>query len=145
MEVRYNDGWMTGRPNQWLFDRVNELMSPHRFASGDSHDTPATDVIESDNGYHFYFEIPGVQTESISVKVEDGALVVEAERKRPEHSGKTTSHRSERDYRKFHRAFRLPEQYASQPVTASYKDGVLEVAIAKPAEAKPVKVKVNLN
>jgi HSP20 family protein len=145
MEVRYNDGWMSGRPNLWFFDRVNELMSPRQLVNGDTHDTPAADVIESEDGYHFYFEMPGAQTESISVKVEDGALIVEAERKRPEYNGKTTTHRGERDYRKYHRAFRLPEQYASQPVTANYKDGVLEVTIAKPAEAKPVKVKVNLN
>jgi HSP20 family protein len=136
---------MSGRPNLWFFDRVNELMSPRQLVNGDTHDTPAADVIESEDGYHFYFEMPGAQTESISVKVEDGALIVEAERKRPEYNGKTTTHRGERDYRKYHRAFRLPEQYASQPVTANYKDGVLEVTIAKPAEAKPVKVKVNLN
>lgn len=136
---------MSGRPNQWFVDRVNELMQPHRFATDDSHALPSADVIESEDGYHFYFEMPGVKGDSISVKLEDGALIVEAERKRPELSGKTTSHRSERNYRKFHRAFRLPEQYATQPVTASYKDGVLEVSIAKPAEAKPVKIQVNLN
>ncbi len=145
MEVRFNDGWMSGRPNQWFVDRVNELMKPHHFGTDTNHEVPSADVIESEDGYHFYFEMPGVKGESISVRLEDGALIVEAERKRPEFSGKTTSHRSERNYRKFHRAFRLPEQYASQPVTASYKDGVLEVSIAKPAEAKPVKVQVNLN
>ena len=145
MEVRFNDGWMSGRPNQWFVDRVNELMQPHRFGTENNHEVPSADVIESENGYHFYFEMPGVKGDSISVKLEEGALIVEAERKRPEFTGKTTSHRSERNYRKFHRAFRLPEQYATQPVTASYKDGVLEVSIAKPAEAKPVKIQVNLN
>jgi HSP20 family protein len=120
-------------------------MQPQRFATDNNHAVPSADVIESEDGYHFYFEMPGVKGDSISVKLEDGALIVEAERKRPELSGKTTSHRSERNYRKFHRAFRLPEQYATQPVTASYKDGVLEVSIAKPAEAKPVKIQVNLN
>ncbi len=145
MEVRFNDGWMS-RPDQWFFDRVNELMTPlHRRAPGSDHSIPPVDVIESEDGYHFYFEMPGVKTDSISVKVEDGALIVEAESKRPEFSGKTTAHRSERRYPKFHRSFRLPEHYASQPVTASYKDGVLEVMIAKPAQAKPVKIKVNLN
>src|SRR5580704_2493273 len=142
MEVRLNDAWMGGRPNQWLVDRVNELIKPPYFGTDTSHEVPAADVIESEDGYHFYFEMPGVKGETISVRLEEGALIVEAERKRPEFSGKTTSHRSERNYRKYHRAFRLPEQYASQPVTASYKDGVLEVSIAKPAEAKPVKIQV---
>ena len=145
MEVRLNDAWMGGRPNQWFVDRVNELIKPPYFGTDTSHEVPAADVIESEDGYHFYFEMPGVKGETISVRLEEGALIVEAERKRPEFSGKTTSHRSERNYRKYHRAFRLPEQYATQPVTASYKDGVLEVSIAKPAEAKPVKIQVNLN
>jgi HSP20 family protein len=144
MEVRFNDGWIN-RPNQWFFDRVNELMTPYRVSPGANRSTPPADVIESEDGYHFYFEMPGVKTDSISVKVEDGALIVEAESKRPEFSGKTMAHRSERHYAKYHRSFRLPEQYASQPVTASYKDGVLELTIAKPAQAKPVNIKVNLN
>jgi len=144
MEVRFNDGW-GHRPNQWFLDRFNELMGPHRFAPAPSHETPPVDVIESEDGYHFYFEMPGVKTDSISVKVEDGVLTVEAQRKRPELGGKTMAHRSERHYGNFHRSFRLPEQYASQPVTATYKDGVLELKIAKPEQAKPVKIKVNLN
>ncbi len=145
MEVRFNDGWMSRPNHQWFLDRVNELMAPHRVGPMSSHDTPPVDVVESEEGYHFYFEMPAVKADSISVKVEDGALTVDAESKRPEFSGKTMAHRSERRYPKYHRAFRLPEQYASQPVTASYKDGVLEVKIAKPEQARPVKIKVNLN
>jgi HSP20 family protein len=144
MEMRFNDGWVH-RPNQWFLDRVNELMAPQRFDPASSRETPPVDVFESEDGYHFYFEMPGVKADSISVKLEDGVLTVEAERNPPELNGKTTAHRSERHYGKFHRAFRLPEQYATQPVTATYKDGVLELKIAKPEQAKPVKIKVNLN
>ncbi len=142
MEVRFNNGWPH---HDWFFDRVNEVMKQRPFGPRHNHETPPADVVEAEDGWHFYFEMPGLKPDSISVKVEDGALVVEAESRRPEFTGKTTAHRSERHYHKYHRAFRLPEQYASQPVTASYKDGVLEVGIAKPAEAKPVKIKVNLN
>lgn len=142
MEVRFNNGW----PNhEWFFDRVNGMMKPQHFGLRRDHEVPSADVVETEDGYHFYFEMPGVKPDSISVKVEDGTLIVEAESRRPEFTGKTVTHRTERRYHKFHRAFRLPEQYASQPITANYKDGVLEVAIAKPAEAKPVKIKVNLN
>ncbi len=68
-----------------------------------------------------------------------------AERQTPEYPSKSTTHRSERRYGNFHRAFRLPEQYASEKVSANYKDGVLEVSIAKPAQAKPIKIQVNHN
>jgi len=142
MEVRFNNGW----PNhEWFFDRVNDLMKPHRFVTTPNYEAPPADVIESEDGYHFYFDMPGLKPDSIAVKVEDGRLTVDAERRRPEFSGKSATHRSERHYSNYHRAFRLPEQYATQPVSANYKDGVLELTIAKPAEAKPVKIKVNLN
>ena len=145
MDVWFNDGWTNGRPQQWFFNRVNELMNPERSATRPNHEVPPADVVESEDGYHFYFEMPGVKADTLSVRIDDGALIVEAERPRPEYPSKAAMHRSERRYGKFYRAFRLPEQYASEQVTATYKDGVLELKIAKPAQAKPVKIQVNLN
>jgi len=140
-----NDVWSGGRPNQWFFNRVNELVNPERSAVRPDHEVPSADVVESEDGYHFYFEMPGVKADTLAVRIDDGALIVEAERPRPEYPEKSTMHRSERHFGKFYRAFRLPEQYASEQVTANYKDGVLELKIAKPAQAKPVKIQVNLN
>jgi HSP20 family protein len=145
MEVRFNDGWTGGRPHQWFFNRVNELVNPEYTATRPDHEVPPADVVESEDGYHFYFEMPGVKADTLAVRIDDGTLIVEAERPRPEHPSTATMHRGERRYGKFYRAFRLPEQYASEQVTANYKDGVLELKIAKPAQAKPVKIQVNLN
>jgi HSP20 family protein len=145
MDVRFSNGWTNERPSQWFLDRVNELMNPRQGHTSPTYEVPSADVVESEDGYHFYFEMPGVKSDTLSVRIDDGVLIVEAERRRPEFSSNATTHRSERHYRKYHRAFRLSEQYASQPVTANYKDGVLEVSISKPAEAKPVKIQVNLN
>ncbi len=145
MDLWFNEGWTGGRPNQWFFNRVNELVNPERSAVSPNHEVPPADVVESEDGYHFYFEMPGVKADTLAVRIDDGALIVEAERPRPEHPSNATMHRSERHFGKFYRAFRLPEQYASEQVTANYKDGVLELKIAKPAQAKPVKIQVNLN
>ena len=145
MDLWLNEGWTGGRPNQWFFNRVNELVSPERSAASPNHEVPPADVVESEDGYHFYFEMPGVKADTLAVRIDDGALIVEAERPRPEHPSNAKMHRSERHFGKFYRAFRLPEQYASEQVTANYKDGVLELKIAKPAQAKPVKIQVNLN
>jgi HSP20 family protein len=143
MEVWFNDGWTNERSSQWFLNRMGGLMNPERPVS--SNEAPPADVVESEDGYHFYFEMPGVKADSLSVKIEEGTLMVEAERPRPEYPSKSTMHRSERHYGKFHRAFRLPEQYASEQATANYKDGVLEVSIAKPAQARPFKIQVNHN
>jgi HSP20 family protein len=103
---------------------------------------PATDVIEDAEGYRFYFEMPGLTSDSIDVRVEDGSLVVEAERKRPEWPKDAGVHRAERRYGKICRSFRLPEDANAEEVHAAYRDGVLEVNVGKRPEAKPVRVKV---
>jgi HSP20 family protein len=103
---------------------------------------PAADVTEDGDGYHFSFEIPGPTGESIDVRVEDGMLVVEAERKQPNWSKETEVHRSERLYGKIHRSFQLPEDARHDDIQAAYRDGVLELTVGKRPEAKPVRVKV---
>ncbi len=116
------------------------LREPER---GSDQIVPAADVIEDSNGYQFYFEIPGMTGESIDVRVEDEKLVVEGERKQPQWPKEAEVHRTERLYGRIHRSFRLPEDASHDDVHAAYRDGVLEVKVAKRPEAKPVRIKVN--
>src|SRR4029077_7976974 len=106
------------------------------------HIVPAADVIENGDGYLFYFEGPGLTSESMDVRVEDGKLVVEGERKQPEWPKETEVHRTERLYGKIHRSFGLPEDASHEDIRAAYRDGVLEVKVAKRPESKPIRVKV---
>ena len=135
MEVRLN-GFT---PNDSLLRHWNVLwneLEPGRKAA------PAVDVIEDADGYHFYFEMAGIRSESVDVRVEDGSLVVEAERKRPEWPKDAEVHLAERAYGKMHRAFTMPEDASHDGIKAAYKDGVLEVTVPKRPESKPFKVKV---
>jgi len=138
MELNYVNGW-TG--NGWLFDRMNGMLR-------DSNTTakrimPAADVVEEKDTYHFYFEAPGLKNDAFDVRVENGALIIEAERKRPEWPNDAQVHVSERSYGAIRRAFELPEDATTDKVQASYHDGVLEVTVEKRPEAKPVKIQVN--
>lgn len=141
MEVRYENGW-TG--NGWLLDRVNRMNSVFNEVNrAPRHIRPAADVVEDKESYHFYFEMPGLKSESLDVKVENSTLSVSAERKRPEWSKETAVHVAERAYGRFHRAFQLPEDATTDKVHASYRDGVLELTVEKRPEAKPVKIQIN--
>ena len=106
---------------------------------------PAADVVEDADAYHFYFEMAGIASESVDVRVEDGNLVVEAERKRPEWSKDAEVHLSERAYGKMRRAFTMPDDASHDAVKAAYKDGVLEVTVPKRPESKPFKIKVEFD
>src|SRR5277367_3693171 len=79
MEVRMN-GFT---PNDSLLRHWNVLwneLEPARKTG------PAADVVEDADSYHFYFEMAGIASESVDVQVEDGSLILQAERKRPEWS-----------------------------------------------------------
>jgi len=79
------------------------------------------------------------------VRVEEGRLVIEAERKQPEWPKDAEVHLSERAYGKIRRAFAMPEDASGDDgIKATYRDGVLEVTAAKKPEAKPTRIKVNV-
>jgi HSP20 family protein len=140
MELRYENGW---NGNGWLFDRMNGMLREFNPAPTPRLITPVAEVIEEKDTYHFYFEMPGLKSDSFDVRVENGALVIAAERKRPEWSNQTKVHVAERAYGRIHRAFELPEDASADKVQAAYKDGVLEVTLEKRPETKPVKIQVN--
>ena len=141
MEVRYENGW-TG--NGWLLDRMNRMNGIFsELNQAPRHMRPAVDVVEDKDSYHFFFEMPGLKSESLDVKVENDTLTVTAERKRPEWPKETEVHIAERGYGRFYRAFQLPEDANHEKINASYRDGVLELTVEKRPEAKPVKIQIN--
>jgi HSP20 family protein len=139
MELRFENGW-SGRG--WLFDPRTVGL----FRQSDTtarHMVPAVDVIEDKDAYHFYFEMPGLTSKSIDARFEDGHLVVEAERTRPEWPRETRVRVAERGYGKIQRAFELPNDVSRDRIEASYKDGVLEVTVEKKPESKSAKILIN--
>ena len=139
MEVRFENGW-SGRG--WLFDP--RALSLFRESDATArHMVPSVDVIEDKDAYHFYFEMPGLTNESIDARVEDGQLLVAAERKRPEWPKETEVHVTERGYGTIRRAFELPNDTSQDKIEASYKDGVLEVTVQKKPESKSAKILIN--
>ncbi|HKV56456.1 MAG TPA: Hsp20/alpha crystallin family protein [Candidatus Binataceae bacterium] len=140
MEIRYENSFPT---NGWLFDRMNGLFKEFNPQARPQAVRPQVDVVEDKEGYHFYFDMPGLKSESVDLRVENDTLTVSAERKRPEWSKESSVHFSERPYGTIRRSFELPEDASHEKIHASYKDGVLEVTVEKRPEAKPVKIQIN--
>ena len=148
MEVVLGNGYANG----WLYDRMNRLNRLFNESGllGETgrvtqpQVTPRADVVEDSEGYHFYFDMPGIKADSVNVQVEDGRLVIETERKRPEWSKDAEIHLAERTYGAIRRVFTMPEDASADAIKATYRDGVLEVVVAKKPEAKPTKIKVNV-
>ena len=87
---------------------------------------------DTDEGIMLEIDLPGVKHSDLDVKVRDGTLSVNAQRK-------ATSGES-----KFSRSWKISKDYDVDAVSAKLEDGVLFLSIAKRPEAqkKTIDVKV---
>src|ERR671915_602591 len=82
-------------------------------------------------------DLLGIDRDKISVELEDNALTVSAERERSQEVSEERFYRYERRFGRFSRSIALPQGVSEDSINADYKDGVLEVHVAKPEQPKP--------
>ncbi len=88
-------------------------------------------------------EVPGMDEKDLKVHYEDGLLTISGEREF-ERKDDRNYHRIERSYGSFVRSFSLPRSVDADKISASYKNGVLEIEIPKLEEAKPKQIQINV-
>ena len=103
---------------------------------------PALDVWETENDIVYAFDLPGLAESEISIEVADDTLTVTGERSRSTEEQGERFFRFERRYGSFSRAVGLPAGLDESKIAASYANGVLEVRVPKPAEAKPRRIQL---
>jgi HSP20 family protein len=101
---------------------------------------PAVDVWETVDDLVYAFDLPGIPEDKISVELEDGVLTVTGERERAEQVKEDGFYRYERHFGRFQRAIRLPSGATDDGVNADFRNGVLEIHVAKPAQPKPRRI-----
>ena len=103
---------------------------------------PALDVFETENELVYAFDLPGIAEEQIAIELNEDALTVSASRERSHELTGDGFHRSERRFGSFTRTVGVPAGTSDDSVKADYRDGVLEIRVAKPAERKPLRIPV---
>ncbi len=107
---------------------------------------PSVDIEEAEDKYVIKADLPGVDKKDIDVKLENGVLSIRGEKQTEKETGKGSKrHRTERFHGTFARSFTLPEAVKAEKVDASYKDGVLLLAIPKAEEAKPKSIDIKVS
>ena len=139
--------YTTDRDVKNLQAQLNRLFEPFaRFATGDEDLVsgtwaPPVDVAETQDRILVRAEVPGIRQEDISIEFENGLLTLRGERKL-EKTEDVTWHRVERIYGNFSRSFTLPRSVDPEKITASYRDGILEIEVPKREEAKPKQIRI---
>jgi len=84
-------------------------------------------------------EMPGIDPDKdVEIDVGDGVLTVKAERRKEETTKTNGGFRSEFRYGSFQRTVLVPKGTSATDVTATYKDGILEIQVPVPSGPPPV-------
>jgi len=100
------------------------------------------DIIDEDDKIRVIADLPGFNKDDIDVFIEDGDLVIRAQRKEEvEERGKNYI-RQERKYGEVYRRITLPVEVDVENIKARYNNGVLEIELPKVAakERKIIKI-----
>jgi HSP20 family protein len=122
-----------------VFDSFHRGVTPFSFSEFPTFGwstTPAVDFVEMDKKYELTAELPGVDQKDVSLKLENGALVIEGEKKFEKEKQEKGYSFSERRYGSFTRSFTLPEGVETSKIDATFVNGVLKVTLPKTAEAQ---------
>jgi len=98
----------------------------------------------SEDEGHVYIEalVPGVDPKDIDLTVLRNTVTISGERKPFSEKEGQIVHRSELGSGKFSRTLELPVDIDPDKITASCKDGVMQITLAKAEHAKPKKIDI---
>lgn len=124
-----------GFGSNWLTPRVGRglLKAPWRAGAADFW-FPNIDVFQRKDELVVRADLPGLTKEDIKVEIKEGAVTIEGERRRNEEEERDGVYRAERGYGMFRRVIALPEGAIADHAKATFKDGVLEIAVPAPPE-----------
>ena len=142
--------------NPLVLSNFNRLFGPFEelfatpYEKGDSKDsekwlTPAVDVKESDTGWTFYADLPGIKSDDIDVHVEGDSLVISAKHSSEVSEQKEQYIYTERRSGAYQRRFSLPPTADTEAISAKHENGVLKISVAKKESVQPKKISVAIN
>ena len=112
-------------------------LAPRGFGDfGEALWSPQVEMFERDGQLIVRADLPGLTKDDVKVEVTDNSINLSGERKSEREEKDAGYYRSERSYGSFYRSIPLPEGVNADDANATFKSGVLEIAMAAP-QAKP--------
>lgn len=105
---------------------------------------PTINIIDRNGVYKVRVSAPGFRKKDLKVAVEDGSLIISAEKTMEKKEEKENFVRKEFSATSFSRSFHLPENITLGHIKANYKNGLLNITISKTnldkREVKEIKI-----
>jgi HSP20 family protein len=102
---------------------------------------PVTDIFETSDALKVILEMPGVDNESVDVRVENDVLTIEGQVDFTKYQGLTPLY-TEYNVGNYARSFELSSKIDQERIGAELKDGVITLILPKAEKAKPRKITV---
>lgn len=101
---------------------------------------PSTDILECEDGFHIYMDIPGVAAEDLSIDLEQNELAI---RGKGRYAAATGRHiRNEFGALAYERIFTLSDMVDRERIRATVKDGVLDLFLPRAESSKPRRIEI---
>jgi HSP20 family protein len=129
-EIFDGNGRAFGRDLDNWFQAERELLHPVLLS-----------ITETDEAFTVKAEVPGFAEKEIEVAVEPGRLTITGQRESSKEEKKTKTVYAESRSDQILRIVDLPVEIEPDKVTATLKNGVLELNLPKVAQAQPVRIR----
>ena len=108
--------------------------------------TPAVNVVETPEAFTMEFGVPGMDKQDFDLKIENGCLMLSAEKRTESEEEDENFKRREFNFTSFKRSFWLPENVRAEEIKATYDNGILKVWLPKKVVGdKPLQSKIEVN
>jgi|SRR3954454_11948197 len=142
---------LTTRSRQTTFDRMVTLNRAldqafnAALTNGSRVWVPAIDVVEQQDAYVIYAELPGVDASQVEISFEQNVLTVRGNKPSavetsPE--GELRVYAAERVAGSFERSIRLPEFVDGERIGASFTNGLLVITVPKAQAAQKRRIEI---
>lgn len=105
---------------------------------------PVIEMYDRVNDVVVRADLPGVNKEDVDISVVNDTLTIKGEYKKPEDIKEESYYLKEKSYGSFSRNILLPADVDSNKVSATMKNGLLEIVFAKKEEAKAKERKIEV-
>ncbi len=96
--------------------------------------SPAVNIREDEKNYNIEMALAGMGKEDVKIEIEKNILMISSEEKKDKSKSVDGYNRREFGYQAFCRNFTIPENTESEKISATFKNGILNIEIPKSKE-----------